>query len=39
MARQVFEQLKSQESEGNLQFIIKDLPPAIGGPGQGISYA
>ena len=32
MARQVFEQLKSQEPERDLQFIIKDLPPAHGDP-------
>ena len=32
MARQVFEQLKSQEPERDLQFIIEDLPPAHGDP-------
>ena len=32
MARQVFEQLKSQEPERDLQFIMKDLPPTHGDP-------
>jgi light-regulated signal transduction histidine kinase (bacteriophytochrome) len=32
MARQVFEQLMSQEPERNLQFLIKDLPSAHGDP-------
>ena len=32
MARQVFKQLKSQEPERDLQFIIEDLPPAQGDP-------
>ena len=32
MANQVFEQLKSQNPERDLQFIIKDLPPAHGDP-------
>jgi signal transduction histidine kinase len=32
MARQVFERLKSQEPERNLQFFLKDLPSAHGDP-------
>jgi signal transduction histidine kinase len=32
MARQIFEQLQSQEPERDLQFIIKDLPPSHGDP-------
>ena len=30
LARQVFEQLKNQEPERDLQSILKDLPPALG---------